>query len=285
MCGKEIKVFSNDVYGNADDRILAVFAAFEHKKYMNKYCIFSIVGEYNKNKLYYGSVHFKQDSIVIFEIPSAAVPYIDTFREQLLSNSIDQNEYQLFDISNIRKAELISFTETDYNDLVKLDQMTVKREVPHVDTTPKKKGSGGLVFLLIIFVAIAGGLIYLYLNPELLEVKYKLFTCNKDDYDMGLDLNYSSQRVVKFDKNDMPIIIEVKEVYKFKTSEEYKDFKDNQKEQIAFKHEGGEFRYDDLNHQLTVFYSEKTIMRDSTEMKHFLNKRGYTCEEGTYEAE
>ena len=283
MCGKEIKVFSNDVYGNVDDRVLAVFAAFEHKKYMNKYCIFSIVGEYNKNKLCYGSIHLKQDSLVIFEIPNVSVSYIDTFRDQLLASNVNPAEYEFIDISNVKKAELISYTETDFSELSKLDAMTIKREAPVVEA-PKKKSAAGLVFLLIIFLAIGGGLTYVYFNPEVLTVHYKQFVCTKDDYDMGLGLSYTSERVIKFDKNDMPILIEVTDTYKFKTKEEYQDFKDNQKEQTSFKYEG-EYKYNDLDQELSVFYSEETVMSDSTEMKHYMKKNGYTCEEGTYEAE
>ena len=50
MNGKILKVSSNDLYGNVDDRMVAVFAAFNHKKYMNKYVIFTYDGEFAKKK-------------------------------------------------------------------------------------------------------------------------------------------------------------------------------------------------------------------------------------------
>ena len=44
MKGKILKISSNDLYGNTDDRLVAVYACFTQKKYMNKYIISFIDG-------------------------------------------------------------------------------------------------------------------------------------------------------------------------------------------------------------------------------------------------
>ena len=52
MHGKILKIASNDLYGNATDKKVVVFVCFNHLKYMNKYIIFSYLGEYNEKRLY-----------------------------------------------------------------------------------------------------------------------------------------------------------------------------------------------------------------------------------------
>ena len=79
MSGKVLKVVSNDLYGNVDDRAVSIFACFEHSKYMNKYLIFAFDGEYDKNKLCYGSLHLKNNSLVIFSVKDDVKKYIDEF--------------------------------------------------------------------------------------------------------------------------------------------------------------------------------------------------------------
>ena len=46
---------------------------------MNKYVIFTFRDEYDKKKLYYGSVHLKDNSIVIFSVKDNVKQYIDEF--------------------------------------------------------------------------------------------------------------------------------------------------------------------------------------------------------------
>ena len=47
MAGKVLKVVSNDLYGNVDDRILSIYACFKHIKYMNNYVVFTFNKVYN----------------------------------------------------------------------------------------------------------------------------------------------------------------------------------------------------------------------------------------------
>ena len=105
MNGKILRISANDLYGNVDEREVAVFAAFTHKKYMNKYVIFTFKDEYQKNKLYYGSVHLKENSIVTFSITDDNKKHVDKFIESYLNNQVDPKEYEIIDISKIDKVE------------------------------------------------------------------------------------------------------------------------------------------------------------------------------------
>ena len=114
MNGKILKISSNDLYGNVDDRRLSVFAAFNHLKYANRYVIFAFTDELANKKLCYGSLHLKDNSIVIFNTSEANLTYIDPFIEECINGNIDSKEYEILDISKIEKAELVSYNTKDY---------------------------------------------------------------------------------------------------------------------------------------------------------------------------
>ena len=115
MIGKILKISSNDLYGNVDDRHVVVFAAFNHVRYMNKYVIFTFEGEFNKKKLYYGSLHLKDNSLVVFSVNDATKKFIDAFVDSYLRGNVDPTEYTLIDISNTSKVELVSYNERDFD--------------------------------------------------------------------------------------------------------------------------------------------------------------------------
>ena len=68
MIGKTLKMVNNDLSGVSDTRYINVFCCFRDMKYGNEYIIYCYVGEYAKNVLYCGSVHFKDNSLVVFSI-------------------------------------------------------------------------------------------------------------------------------------------------------------------------------------------------------------------------
>ena len=47
--------------------------------YSNLYILFTFLGEYDKKKLYYGSVHMKDNSVVVFSVKENVFGYIDKF--------------------------------------------------------------------------------------------------------------------------------------------------------------------------------------------------------------
>ena len=280
MIGKVLKVLSNDLNGNVDDRHVAVYAAFTHLKYMNKYIIFSFDGDV-KNKLYYGSVHLKQNSVVIFSVNDSVIPIINAFVNSLLSGNINPKEYEIIDISKCEKAELVSFNELEFDKLSSLDKLTIKRVVKQTEKPKKKKESYGILyFVLFVLIALGIGVTYLYFNPDSFEQELKQLNCSKEGFNDKIDMNYQTERIVKFDSKEAPTSISVTDIYQFTNRNVYNEFKEEKKENTYFKN--GEYKYDDERLQLKIFSNESTIIDNYEEMKNYLIDEGYTCEEETY---
>ena len=281
MYGKILKVSNNDLRGNVDDRVVAVYAVFKHVKYMNNYVIFSFAGEYDKNKLYVGSVHMKEKSLVTFEVRNDELDYINKFVTDYMNNTVNPSEYEMIDISNMEKIEIISYTEEDFNGLDVLDKMTIKRENIVVQEEVNERKPIILYVLLVIMILLLVGITYLYLNPDLLKVELKELNCTMEEYDRKVELNYDSVAYAKFDSKDRLISLDREDTYKFDDISEYFDFKDNSKENIYFNISGS-YKYDDDNKELKLIYNDNLVIYDYEEVLNYLKSKGYSCIEGTY---
>ena len=279
MAGKILKVSSNDVYGKVDERVTVVFACFEHTKYMNNYVIFSFLGEYDSNKLCYGSIHMKKDSIVIFSVKDNIKQYFDEFLLEYENNNV--TNFKILDISNIEKVEIVSYNEMDYDKLQLLDDISIIRIVKEDDGI-KEKQPVFLYFLLFILIIFAVGITLLYFKPELFTVKYKELVCSDTLYDNEMKLDYDIEKDIKFDKNDKVESIDVVRNYTFLDSEDYYQFKDNDKHMEYLKNGEG-YKYIDDALQFRVMYQETSVIDDYDEMKIYLNREGFSCKEVEYE--
>ena len=280
MNGKIIRIADNDVYGNTSDRTLSVFAVFNHLKYMNKYIIFTYTDELANKKLYYGSVHIKDDSLIVFAVNDSVLPFIDTFTDQYLNDKVNAKEYEIIDISGINKVQLVSSSNREYEQLKALDDKSIKKEVI-ADDTGSNNNHGGLKFLLVVIMLLLVGVTYLYLNPGLLEVELKELKCDKQLYHNELEMRYVKELDIKFDKEEHPIKLSATETYKFMDEVTYNNFKNGEKQNEYFK-TIGEYKYNDNLYQLKIFYDEKTIIDNYNDILSYFKKEGYTCQEGTY---
>ena len=227
MMGKILKITSNDLYGNVDDRNIVVFACFEHTKYMNNYVIFAFECEYDKKKLCYGSVHLKEDSIVIFSVKDNVKQYIEQFILEYENDNI--SEFKILDIGSMEKVELVSYNEMDYDKLELLDNKSIYKEVKIEEEIVKEKKPVFLYILLILLILLAIGLTVLYFKPELFTIKYNELKCNNNLYDKVLELNYDIEENVRFDKDNKVESIDIVRTYTFLDSNMYYEFKDNDK--------------------------------------------------------
>jgi len=280
MAGKILKVSANDVYGKVDERIAVVFACFEHTKYMNNYVIFSFLGEYDKNKLCYGSIHMKRNSVVIFSVKDNVKQYIDEFINEYENNKIDN--FKILDISDKEKVEIVSYNEMDYNKLELLDEISIFREVVQEEVVVKEKQPVFLYSMLVILCLFACGLTLLYFKPELFSIKYKQLLCTNNLYDSEMELNYDIEKDVKFDKNDKVDSINVVRYYTFLDSNSYYEFKDNDK-YLNYFNNGEGYKFVDESLQFRVIYKESSVIDDYDEMKTYLNREGFSCKEVEYE--
>ena len=280
MAGKILKVSSNDVYGKVDDRIVVVFACFEHTMYMNNYVIFSFLGEYEKNKLCYGSIHVKKDSIVIFSVKDNVKQYIDEFVNEYVNNNIDN--FKVMDISNMEKVEIVSYNEMDCDKLQLLDDISIVREVVKEEEIIKEKQPVFLYVLLCILILLACGLTLLYFKPELFSVEYKQLVCTDDLFDNDMGMGYNIEKDIKFDSDDKVDSINVVRYYTFLDSNSYYEFKDNDK-YLEYFNNGEGYKFIDEALQFRVIYREDSIIDEYDEMLTYLNREAFSCKEVFYE--
>lgn len=282
MNGKILKISSNDLYGNVDERQVVVFACFNHIKYMNKYILFTFLGEYDKKKLYYGSIHMKDNSLVVFSVKENVFGYIDKFKNEYIDGKIDDSEYEILDISKMEKIELVSYSEMDSDQLNKLEEISLKKDNANDIENDKKKKPVFLYVLLIILILLLVGITYLYLRPDDFVIMNKKLTCEKDRYNQEIEMNYQENREILFDRNDKVKKIEVQDKYIFDDVDLYNEFKDNELEKNYFKIDGT-FKYIDESLELKIIYQEESIIDNYEEMKDYLKGEEYSCIEGTYE--
>ena len=280
MNGKILKVSNNDLYGNVDDRTVSVFAAFNHLKYMNRYVIFCFTNELHNKKLYYGSVHVKEKSLVIFSV-SNMDQYINKFISDYLNNKVDSNEFEIIDLSNMEKVELVSYNTMDFDKLDVLNNMSIKRisSSESEGTINSKKPVFGYI-LLFILLLFGGALTYLYFNPNVLDVKLRELNCTMSDIDKKIDADYDSNIVIRFDKDDKLNSEKTTITYKF-NEEDYLKFKENEEYKTLLEKDDG-YKFDDENYKFIIMRDEKLVIQNYDEVLEYLNNLGYSCIEEEY---
>lgn len=281
MYGKILKISNNDLYGNVDDRKIAVYAAFVHNKYMNRYVIFSYLDEYNKKKLYFGSLHLKDKSIVVFSIKdNNMINAVNKFINDYVNGSVDINEYQILDISSIEKIELVSFNDMDFEYLQRLDEISIRRtKVAAIEE--KRRRPVILYVLVLINIGLIGWLAFSYFYPDYFKVDLKKLDCTMNEYNKKVELNYESSISVKFNKDNKFNGMEKVDTYKFNSFEDYSLFKNNNKENELSTSNGG-YKYDDDNLELRIITNDSLIIEDYDEVYQYLKSEGYSCIEGIY---
>lgn len=282
MNGKILKIVNNDLYGNVDEREVVVFASFLQKKYMNRYIIFTFKGEYDKNKLYYGSIHLKNNSLVVFNIRQQEVNFVNEFITMYLNGKLNE-EYEIIDINSISKIELVSYNVMDFDKLSLLDELSIsKKNKNNMVESDNEKKPIFLYILLFVLILITLGITYLYFNPDSFKVEYKKLNCTLTEQIDELNLPYVINREVLFDNKDKVKSVNVTEVYTFLESEAYYDFKENNRQYEYFSNNGS-YKYDDNSLSLIIMYSDKSIVLDYNEMLGYLKNEGYNCIEGMYD--
>lgn len=277
MHGKILKVVSNDLYGNATDKKVAVFVCFNHLKYMNKYIMFTYMDEYDKNILYYGSIYEKGKTIVIFKVRKEEEGYINKFREDYLNDIVNDKEYQILDIGMMEGVEIVSSTEVEYDKLSLLDKKSIQRLNNIEAEENNNKKPVFLYVLLVILIVLLGGITYLYFTDDGSSNDNKL-VCSIDKYDNTVMVNYKEERNILYNKKNKIVSITINDKYIFDDVDKYNEFKDNKKEQEYFKKDGT-FKYDDNLLMLMISYKGDSVIDNIGEMKSYLESEGYSCKE------
>ena len=277
MSGKMLKVSSNDLYGNVDNRNVSIYACFEHTKYMNNYVVFSIDGS---NKLCYGSVHLKEKSLVIFAVKKEIEKYIVDFLEKYINDKLDG--FKILDINKFNKVELVSYSEMQYDKIDELKNKSIPKEEVKQEEIIKTKKPVFLYLLVFVLCMFAIGITILYLKPEWFSVKYKELVCTNKLYDNDMKLDYDIEKNIKFDEKDKVAGVSVIRNYIFLDSALYYQFKDEEKH-YEYCNDGEGYKDVDDEFLFKVIYHENTIIDDYDEMLTYMKKEGYSCIERQYE--
>ena len=278
MTGKVLKIASNDLYGNVDDRIVNVFACFSHVKYMNNYVVFSIVGD--PENLYYGSIHIKEKSIVIFEVKNDVTIYINEFITEFFNNNL--LNFKILDINKMEKVEMVSYNKMPFDKLVLLENMTIPKVVINEDITPKEKKPIILYLMIFILIILGAGITLLYFKPELFAIKYRGLDCSAKILDEELAVYYDVEKSIIYDPDDKLESISVIKTYNFVDVSAYEDFK-NLEDKSKYFNNGESYKYLDSEFKFRVFYQENSIIDDYDEMLSYLKREGFSCVEREYE--
>ena len=198
-----------------------------------------------------------------------------------INNKLDSSEYEILDISDKEKIELVSYSEMDFDRLDLLDELSIKKESVNLEELNKKKKPVFLYVLLVLVLLLAGAFIYLHYHPELLTVKLNKLDCTSNGYDKKLELNYDSKISILFDKNNKLRSSERIDDYKFITKEDYDDFKDNDKELEYFKIDAF-YKYIDEELVLRIIIKDDLIIDDYDDVLKYYKNEGYSCIEGNY---
>lgn len=278
MKGKVLRVFNNDLYGRVDDRQVVVFASFIHKKYMNKYAIFAFQNEYHQNKLYYGSIHIKENSLVIFKVKNEIKTVFDDFLNQYTTNNL--LDYELIDISNLNKLEIVGYNDMPYDKIILLDNLSIPK--PQVEIKEDNSSHSTFKLIIPIVILIVGAIAaYVFLMPNLLEKRH--LVCTRDNYHNEMRLNYQEKLSITFTgKNHLKQYL-VEEKYQFRTTLTYQNFKDEARHFIYFNGNDKTFKYNDSDLKLIVTYEKKEDANDLSKLEHQLEQAGFECYEDNYE--
>ena len=235
------------------------------------------MGEYDKNILYYGSIHEKGKTIVIFKVRKEEEGYINKFREDYLNDTVNDREFQILDIGMMEGVEIVSSTEVGYDKLSLLDKKSIQR-LNNVETEENNnKKPVFLYVLLVILIVLFGGITYLYFTNDESSNDKKL-VCSIDKYDNTVMVNYNEERSILYNKKNKIVSIIINDKYIFDDVDKYNEFKDNKKEQEYFK-KNGTFKYDDNLLMLMISYKGDSVIDNIGEMKSYLESEGYSCKE------
>lgn len=276
MSGKELKVASNDLYGNVDDRLVRMYACFEHTKYMNNYAVFSFNGD--MSKLCFGSVHLKDKSIVVFSVKDNIKKYILNFLDEYMSSEL--KNFKILDIEKMSKIEVVSYNEMVYDDILKLDEKSLPKVEEIVEVKEKKPV---LVYLLIfILILLALGISLLYFKPELFTVKYKVLVCDNNVYDNNFQMYYNVEKNIGFNSDDKVESVDVVRTYTFLDKNSYYSFKDREDLNQYFNN-GESYNFRDEELKFKLMYKENSVIDDYDEMLTYLKREGFSCVVYEYE--
>lgn len=280
MIGKILKIKDVNMSFNQKEKNIVVFACFSHVKYNENYIIFTNKDEYGKGILYYGTIHTKDNTIIIFDVKQDKENVIFDFINKLTSN-FNYAEYKVIDITNFTQAEIISNNEKNVGSdfLTKLDNLTIEKPKVDLILDEKKETLAYLYFTLIVFIILLFGAIYIYINRDIYLKRYENVACTLNNVDDELNANYSEKIYLRFNQKSELTTIKHNISYEFYNKKDYNNFKYNN---MWIEYDIDKYKFDD--DKLMFIYNNTDNVDDNyklitsyDEVISYYEELGYKC--------
>lgn len=273
MYGKILKVNNRGTDIKIENKEVILFCCFKDLKYGNSYAIFCDKENPN-NTLLYGTIHFKEDSIVIIDtkkdIKNMLIELID-----ILSSNQKLYDYQILDIAKFQKIDLISNNtmELSNDKLKKLESLCIKQDPPKQKRKRNEDGTRTLKIILVLLLVILALYIYLYID-------------NKDNYELNCTKSSEIKELSKvedevtiyFSRKNQIIYIDSTTKYIFDTKIEYQTFKSDTTLQSKYLKNNDGIKYLDNDNTVMVVSRDSNVHNSYKEIKELYTSSGYKCE-------
>lgn len=282
MIGKILKVKDINAAFNKKAKEVSVFACFTHVKYSDNYIIYADNNDYQSGILRYGTVYIKGNTIVIFDVKQDKENIIFDYVNKIINN-VNDNEYSAIDISNMTEVEIISKNDKNVGKdlLVKLDELTIPKEVVDASEEENNESLGFLYFMLIIFLFLLAGSIYIYFNKDKYLKQYDKVLCTIDSSNESEEYKYSDKLYLEFDQKKELRYLSHDVSYKFYEKRDYNNFKYTN---LWAENKMDDYKFNDNELIFTYTSSGKSIenyelMTSYNEVVGYYKSNGYECVE------
>ena len=282
MIGKILKVKDINAAFNKKAKEVSVFACFTHVKYSDNYIIYADNNDYQSGILHCGTVYIKGNTIVIFDVKQDKENIILDYVNKIINN-VNDNEYSAINISNMTEVEIVSNNDKNVGKdlLVKLDELTIPKEVVDASEEDNNESLGFLYFVLIIFLFLLAGSIYIYFNKDKYLKQYDKVVCTIDSSDESEEYKYSDKLYLEFDQKKELRYLSHDISYKFYEKSDYNNFKYTN---LWAENKMDDYKFNDSELTFTYTSSGKTIedyelMTSYDEVVGYYKSNGYECGE------
>lgn len=284
MKGLEISVTNNDLVIKQEERLVKLFVIFKDIKYGTKYIIFTD----NDKKLYYGSPLINANKMVIMKFKDIKdAEMVKEFVWNYL-NAESVSSFEIIEVPQIEKLEIIDNNELDVKEeyIEKLNDIFFKKVEVVVENNDDikvkvKNNKGPILFMLIVFIAVIVGILYLSNNPELIYGKEIYVQCSKK-YNIS-EIDATSNEVITLIFNNSQVLKSHKKsiVFKFSDNDKYFEFKEKNWS-YKYLNESGTEKYldDELSYSLFIDYNlnrNYILPKGYDELYDYYKDNGYSC--------
>lgn len=226
MKGKTLKVIELEKKIEEKEHILDVYAVFKDLKYGNVYAIYKDYNDITSDVLHYSSSHFKQNTLVVLDVKekNKVEELVKKFVWNTLNN-VDGNDFELLDLSDIDRVEIIGSNTIKVKDEV---LATLKKLcIPKIKKTDDDQKVRSSTWILALGFVIAIGIATYFVFTHKEEFKPETFRliCTKEYDDEELNANVNYNDILIFNTNYELVERKITMLYTFNSADSYNEYK------------------------------------------------------------